>query len=214
MGNENSGLKDIFEVIRDAYLLVSPEVPIYDLDIPKRYIKVLERWIFIDQQRCKDYPKQRTSDIQKLYVRKFGMSPHQFYVDKRHSERLFGELAVINKDYEKKIAIQNFDALFSLALAKGDIKSAVEALKQKCILIGLYEKDEDQGRMGGGDKSYTMITNVILDGKKIEERKIDISKLQDLSLKDLKAIGEMVDNPEVDVEYMSKMIDEMNDGSK
>jgi hypothetical protein len=101
-----------------------------------------------------------------------------------------------------------------LALAKGDIKSAVEALKQKCILIGLYEKDEDQGRIGGGDKSYTMITNVILDGKKIEERKIDISKLQDLSLKDLKAIGEMVDNPEVDVEYMSKMIDEMNDGNK
>lgn len=211
MGNENSGLKDIFEVIRKAYLLASPDVPIYELDIPKRYIDVLERWIFIDIQRSKDYPKQKTSDIQKLYQRKFGMSAAMFYVDKKYCERLFGELAVINKEYEKKIAIQNFDVLFSLALAKGDIKAATEALKQKCILIGLFDKEKEIDRIGGGDKSYFMVTNVILDGKKIDEKRIDISKLQDLSIKDLKAIGEMVSNPDVDVEIMSELIDKSND---
>lgn len=206
MGNENSGLNDIFEVIRDAYMRASPELPIYDLDIPKRYIDVLERWIFIDMQRSKDYPKQKTSEILKLYRRKFGKSEALFYSDKKNCERLFGELSVINKDYEKKIAIQNYDAIFSLSLAKGDLKSATEALTKKCVLMGLYDKDEAE-RIGGGDKSYFMVSNIILDGKKIEEKRIDISNLQDLSIKDLKAIGEMVSTPDVDVELMSEMID-------
>ena len=72
--------------------------------------------------------------------------------------------------------------------------------------MGLYDKDEAE-RIGGGDKSYFMVTNIMLDGKKIEEKRIDISNLQDLSIKDLKAIGEMVSSPDVDVELMSEMID-------
>lgn len=214
MGSENSGLRDIFEVIREAYLRADPKVSIYDLDIPRRYIEVLERWIFIDKMRSINYPKKKTSEIQRVYMRKFGKSAANFYVDKKHCERLFGELAVIDKEYEKKIASENYNALFTLALSRGDVKSAIEALKQRSILLGLYDKDSVDMDRVIGDRSFVMNTTIVLDGNKIEERRIDISKLQDLSIKDLKSLGEMIDTPEVDVNLMSKMIDETNDGDE
>lgn len=205
MGGKNSGPKDVYEIIRNAYLLADPEIPIYELDIPRKYIDILERWIFIDQQRSKDYPKQKTSEIEKLYVRKFKMSTAMFYKDKQACERLFGQLAVIDKEYERKIAIQNYDMLFSLALAKGDLKSANEALKQRCILVGLHEKDE-KDLLPGGDKTYVMHTNIILDGKVVGEKKIDISNLQNMKLNELKTLGEMVNIPEANLDDMEQML--------
>lgn len=206
------GRPDIFSVIRDAYVNTDPSISIYELNIPKQYIETLERWIFIDQLRSKDFPKQSTKAIMNIYKRKFSLSESQFFADKKNCERLFGELSVINKDYEKKIAVESFDMLFSLAVARNDIKSASEALKQKCLLLGLYEKDVESPESGSGPKTYNMVIHMKLDDKKVAEKSIDISNLQSLPMKELIEISQAIDIPETDIEEMGKMIDEMNDG--
>lgn len=209
MGGINSGQKDIFEIIRDAYMHASPDVPIYELGIDKKYIDILERWVFIDKIQNRDYPKPRTKDIYSLYKRKFGLTEKTFYQDKIHTEKLFGGLCVINKDYERKLAIESFNMIFSLALSIKDIKGATEALKQKLLLMDMYSKDIEGTERFISDRNFTMVTNIILDGKKVSEKIIDISDLQNLPLKELKALGEMVDYPEADLETMANLIDDL-----
>lgn len=206
------GRPDIFSVIRDAYVNSDPSIPIYDLGIPKQYIETLERWIFIDKMRSKDYPKQSTKAIMAIWKRKFGLSDSQFFNDKKNCERLFGELSVINKDYEKKIAVESFDMLFSLAVARNDIKAASEALKQKCLLLGLYEKDVEGAELGSGSKTYNMVIQMKMNDQKISEKHINISNLQDMDIKQLKELSDAIDIPETDVESMEKLIDEIGDG--
>jgi hypothetical protein len=202
------GRPDIFSIIRDAYVNTDPSISIYKLDIPQTHIETLERWVFIDNLRSKDYPRKNTKEIFNIWKRKYGLSESQFYNDKKHCERLFGELAVINKDYEKKLAISSFDMLFSLAIARNDLKAASEALKQKCLLMGLYEKDIDAIAAGSGERTYNMVINMSLDGKKVAEKTIDISNLQAMGIKELKEISEAIDMPEADVKVMEKMINE------
>lgn len=208
-GNENSGRDDIFTLIREAYIKSDPKLSIYEIGLDKKLIEILERWIFIDQLRSRDYPKKNTKEILNIYKRKYQLSERQFFDDKKNCERLFGPLAVINKEYEKRLAIEAYDTIFNLAVAKNDFKSAVKALENKITLMGIFDKNDYDPREGG-NKSYIMQTNFILDGKLIEKRQIDISDLQKYDLKELREISAAIDMPEANLELMESEIDKLN----
>lgn len=209
-GNKNSGRDDIFTEIRRAYLKADPSIPIYELGLDQKYIDILERWIFIDKVRSKDYPRKNTKELLNLWKRKYGLSDRLFYEDKKNCERLFGGLVEINKDYEKRLAIDSYDAIFSIAMAKGDLKSAIEAMKNKCLLIGINEKAELDGS-DTGTKNYIMTTNIVLDNKVIAQKNINISDIQSMDLNELKELSKVIDTPDASMEYMQDQIQKLDE---
>lgn len=209
MGNENSGNKSIFEVIRDHYTAADPELDIYDLGLDYKYIQILERWVFIDKQREKNYPRKNTKEILTLWRRKYGLSEAQFYLDLKNCERLFGEAAVINKPYEKKLAMQAYDMILSLALARGDLKSAINAQKRKDQLTQIDKADNENHAIETGDRKYELSFNMIIDNKLVSTKNIDITNLQNLPIKEVREIASIVDRPEADIETMEKMLDDL-----
>lgn len=209
-GNEKSGRDDIFTIIRDAYTKSDPKLSIYEIGLDIKLIEILERWIFIDQLRSRDYPKKNTKEILNIYKRKYKLSERQFFDDKKNCERLFGPMVVINKEYEKRLAIDAYQTLFNLAVAKNDFKSAVKALENKIALLGIFDKNDYESKEGGS-KSYIMQTNFILDGKLIEKRQIDISNLQQYDFKQLREISAAIDVPEANMELMEAEIDKLHE---
>jgi hypothetical protein len=209
-GNKNSGREDMFSEIRKAYLKADPSVPIYELGLDKKYIDILERWIFIDMVRSKDYPRKNTKEILHLWKRKYGLSDQQFFNDKKNCERLFGGLVEINKEYEKKLAVDSYDAIFSMAMARGDLKSAIEAMKNKCLLIGINEKSEIDPS-GTGAKNYIMTTNIVLDSKVIAQKNINISDIQSMDLNELKELSKAIDTPDASMDYMEAEIEKLDE---
>lgn len=209
MGNENSGNRSMFEVIRDYYTAADPELDIYELGLDYKYIQILERWVFIDKQREKNYPRKNTKEILNLWRRKYGLSEAQFYLDLKNCERLFGEAAVINKAYEKKLAMQAYDMILSLALARGDLKSAINAQKRKDQLTQIDKAENEQPLINSGDRKYELSFNFIVDDQLVSTKNIDITNLQNLPMKEVKEIATLVDRPEADIETMDKMLDDL-----
>lgn len=119
-------------------------------------------------------------------------------------------MVVINKEYEKRLAIDAYQTLFNLAVAKNDFKSAVKALENKIALLGIFDKNDYESKEGG-NKSYIMQTNFILDGKLIEKRQIDISNLQQYDFKQLREISAAIDVPEANMELMEAEIDKLHE---
>ena len=210
MGNENSGLKSLYEVIRDHYISADPEVSIYELGLDRKYIEVLERWIFIDIQRSKNYPRKNTKEILTLWRRKYELSEAQFYIDLRNCERLFGETVVINKLYEKKLAIQAYDMILSLALARGDLKSAINAQKRKDQLTQIDKADDTPLETNTGERKYELSINMVLDNKLVTTKNIDITNLQNLPIKEVREIATLVDRPEADIDTMENYLDNLD----
>ncbi len=209
MGNENSGLKSIFEIIRDHYLAADPELSIYDLGLDYKYIQVLERWVFIDKQREKNYPRKSAKEILVLWRRKYELSESQFYTDLRNCERLFGESTIINKLYEKKLAIQSYDMILSLALARGDLKSAINAQKRKDQLTQIDKADTDLIDINIGERKYELSITMLVDKELATSKNIDITNLQKLPMKEVREIATLIDRPEADIQTMEKMIDDL-----
>lgn len=211
MGSKDSGRKDIFEIIRDAYLKASPDLPLHEIGIPYSYILILERWIFIDKIRSKDYPRKSTKEICTLWKRKFGLkSDQQFYIDKRNCERLFGETAILNKEYERKLALATYDTIISRALLKDDLRTAREALKDKIMLIGLTEKGDDHGLLSNVPNTYILQTNIVLDGKTLQKRNIDLTRIDQATISELKEISSAIDIPDASIEFMENEINSLD----
>jgi hypothetical protein len=210
MGNKNSGQSSIFEIIRDAYVNSDPDIPIDNLGIDQRYREILERWIFIDKQRLKNYPRISTREILNLWKRKYNLSESQFYIDKKNSELLFGQVADINVEYERRLSIEAYDTIISLGFAKGDLKSVIEAQKRKDAITGIDKKvnPDELPEAGSGERKFVLVANFHLDGKAVSHKEIDITNLQDLPLKELKEITRMIDVPEANLDTMAKLIDE------
>lgn len=217
MGNENSGRHDIFTIIREHYVNADPELSIYDIGLPPSYIQILERWIFIDIQRSKNYPRKNTKEILALWQRKFlneqgkPLSAAQFYIDLRNCERMFGEALQINKEYEKRLALATYDMLLSQALARGDLKSAIEAQKRKDAITQIEKAEGDALPFDNGERKYEMSITMVLDGKKVGEKNIDISALQNLPIKDVREYAILVDRPEADIDTMDRYLDELEE---
>lgn len=216
MGGKGSGHDSIFELICEAYTKASPDISLEHLPLSPENLKILERWIFIDKQRSKHFPKQTNKQTYNLWKRKFNLSDAQYYIDKRNCERLFGSLGSIDIDYENKLSIEAWDVYISLALAKGDIKTAAFAQEKKeARLDKIHERQGDALPIDSESKTYELNINIVAkDGSKIGNKKIDITNLQELPVKEIRDLATIVDIPEADIDTMSSLIDELDNNDK
>lgn len=137
------GKKSLFDKIIMEYFKSDPNIPISSLNLTNEEKEALMRYEFIDGLRRQHAPNLLTKHIQNLYNRKFPkMSQRQFYYDLRNSEKIFGSIVEIDKNYERSLSLEFYRMVQSLAIAQRDLKSALKAREQADKLMKLGEKDD------------------------------------------------------------------------
>jgi len=169
---------------------------------------VLSRWKLVQALSMQHRPCVSSADICRALVSQFGISEPTAYKDIAQAQQLFGNINQTNREFKRSVYVEWLEQLASLAEVKGDMKSAVAALKEAAAIRGLYEKDNSDDKKGNRSYHLNMFFG---EGDEIKRKTIDLDKVNEIAATEFAQIIQAVDRPRVDIETMETMLDKHHD---
>lgn len=171
-----------------------------------------DRLVFLDNLMRRHFPALTTHQVYKLYKARYPdvASKSVYHNDRKNAERVFGSLASHNKDYKRAIYVEWLENVHSLAMKNGDYKAAERALNTAAQILQLHlpdKADEFEDR----PTKFEIHVNIKLPDGKSGKKVINIDDFQSMSPMELKAITEVIDQPRVDLEDMSRLLSDTSD---
>jgi signal transduction histidine kinase len=199
----NVGRTATFEKIKHHYMTDDD----YEEVLTETELTILKRWKTAYSLMMKHNPIVKPVEIVRLLISLFDVSERQAYRDIKYTQELFGDLNVANKAFMKVKMVSWLEELVSLANAKHDFKTSVEAIRQIVQILGLDQVDlniEDES-----PRNFQL--NIIVQTAEGDKRVIqDLDSLDEIPLSDFTAIESTLQRPRLGVSEMEKILNEDN----
>jgi hypothetical protein len=148
--------------------------------------------------------------IQRMTEQRFGISKSQFWLDSKHAGRLFGEMYLVDKNYQRSIMIEWAMQSASLAEAKHDFKAQAKFLELAAKLMNLFDFTVEEARKNDAPEKLVMLIN-IQNTTVINSQTINLDQLQSESPEILRQLVASAARPIVGEMEMVKMLTELEE---
>jgi hypothetical protein len=201
------GRKPLIDRIMEEYTKMPGADP-GDLNLNDAERLILERWVFIDGLMRKHRPKLKMKDIEAMTRRRYDISNGQFWIDWKNTDRLFGTTFCRSKEYTRAIYIEHLEQIASLAEARGDYKSQINALELAAKLQGLMDKDvtelpEEEPRV--------FVMPIMIGEGDMQPQIINLDELHKMKPDLFKSVIQMADQPNVGANKMQMLLGDVED---
>jgi hypothetical protein len=199
----NVGRTATFEKIKHHYMMDDE----YAESLTEGEVQILNRWKTAYSLMMRHNPVVKVPEIVRVLVDVFAISERQAYRDINYTQDLFGDLEVANKSFMKVKMVSWLEELVSLANAKHDFKTSVDAIKQIVQILGLDQKEDGEDDDTPRNFQLNIVVQTVDGDKRIVQ---DLDALDEIPLSDYKAIESTLKRPRVGLLEMEKMLDEDN----